>query len=632
MKTKNVVLGGALLAALLGIAPRACMAQLNPDMLKKIQDAMPTTAPATPAAARKVLIYTRSTGFVHSSIPYGAEALRLLGEKTGAYTATVSDDPASFDPANLKQYDAVIFESTTNEPLKPKDGDPDAEAHAKLWKQSLLDFVNGGKGFIGIHAATDAYWQAGQKWPEYQQMIGGSFDGHPWHEKVGVSNQDPTNPVSAALEGKDFEITDEIYQMQEYSRDKQRVLMGLDLAKTNMTKGGIHRTDGDFAVSWIKTSGQGRVFYCSLGHREEIYWNPMMLKYYLAGIQFAIGDLKADTASLPLPEATKAQLRALPLTPVDAKDTIQGLYSGTFASAKGAAPTPVAVTVVAWGGDEYRAVVNLPDGDKTRRVEVPIKKDANGKFAAAGNAGGADWTGALDNGKLTLSGGGEFDLARSNNQSPTQGLKAPANAIVLMPFEDNKATNLDEWKNPTWQLMTDGSVMVNGTGDQRTKREFGDIRLHVEYKPPLKGEARDQERGNSGVYLQDRYEVQVLDSFGWPPADNQSGGIYHIAVPKVNAALPPTEWQTYDMAFRAPRLNADGTVKKPATVTIYLNGQLIHDNVVIPQVTGGSVSNTQVAKAPLRLQDHHNPVRFRNFWVVEENFPDDQPLPDPLKR
>ncbi len=639
MKTKNVVFGGALLAALLGLAPRACVAQLKPDMLQKIHDAMPTKPQVAPAQARKVLIYTRANGFVHSSIPYGAEALRILGEKTGAYTATISDDPVSFEPDTLKQYDVVVFESTTGDALLPKDFGKLDEAAKKTakdnearYKTGLLDFVNGGKGFVGIHAATDCYYS----WPEYGKLSGGYFSGHPWHEKVGISNQDPTNPVNAAFEGKDFEITDEIYQFKDYSRGNQRVLTGLDLAKTNMTKGGINRTDGDFAVSWIKNFGQGRMFYCSLGHREEIYWNPMILKYYLAGIQFAAGDLKADTAALPLPEATKAQLRALletPRAPEDVKDTVQGLYAGTYLPSKqaGVAPKPVTVNVVAWGGGEYRAVVDLPDGDKTKRVEVPLKKDAGGKFTVSGNAGDADWTGALDNGKLTLSGGGEFDLARSNTQSPTLGLKAPANAVVLMPFEDGKPTNMSEWQNSRWQLMTDGSVMVNGTGDQRTKREFGDMRLHVEFKPPLKGEARGQGRGNSGVYLQDRYEVQVLDSFGWPPRDNESGGIYQIAVPKLNAALPPTEWQTYDMAFRAPRLNADGTVKAPAQVTVYLNGQLIHDNVVIPRSTGGAISNTQVAKAPLRLQDHQNPVRFRNFWVVEENFADDQPLPSPLK-
>lgn len=637
MRTRTTVLSGALLAALLGIAPRPSCAAIKPEDLTKVQAAiaaLPANAPATPAKPRKILIYTRSTGFVHSSIDLGAETLRLLGEKTGAYTATISNDPAAFDPENLKQYDAIVFESTTNEPLKPKDGDPNAEANAKLWKQSLLDFISSGKGFIGIHAATDAYWQGNQKWTEYQQMIGGSFNGHPWHEEVGVMNQDPNHPVNAAFEGKDFKVTDEIYQMQNYARDKMRVLAGLDILKTNMNKDGINRGDGDFAVSWVKNWGQGRVFYCSLGHREEIYWNPVVLKHYLAGIQFAIGDLQADSSSLPLPARARESLATYRQTPQPARnvrDDLNGLYTGTYLPSKQAAvaPTPITARVVGWGGNEYRVVVDVPEGDKTKRVEIPAKKEGN-KLTVGGNAGGADWTGTFDNGKIALSGGGELELARVAKTSPTQGLKPPAAAVVLMPYEEGKPSNINEW-NGQWQIMDDGSIQVNATGDLRTKREFGDMILHLEYKPPYKTDARGQGRGNSGVYLQDRYEVQVLDSFGWPPRDNEAGGIYQVAVPKANAALPPTEWQTYDMTFRAPRFNADGSVKTPATVTAYLNGQLIHDNVQIPKPTGGGAPNN-VAKGALRLQDHQNPVRFRNIWVVEKNFADDAPLPDPLAK
>ncbi len=441
-------------------------------------------------------------------------------------------------------------------------------------------------------------------------------------------------PLTAALEGKDFEITDEIYQFKDYDRKNQRVLLALDVTKTNMKKGGVNRADGDFAVSWMKNFEQGRLFYCSLGHREEIYWNPMMLKYYLAGLQFAIGDLKADAASLPMPEMARKEWRAMltkPEDPDDIKDDINGVYRGTFLPSKQAAvaPQPVQVNVVAWGRDEYRAVVEMPDGDKTKRLEIPLKK-ADGKIVASGNAGNAEWTGSVANGKLMLSGGGEFEAAREAKTSPTQGLKAPANAIVLLTNEPGKIPSLDEWREGSWRPITDGSMQINGTGDQHTKREFGDMILHLEYKPPLKADARDQGRGNSGVYLMDRYEVQVLDSFGWPPADNQSGGIYKVAVPKVNAALPPTEWQTYDMAFRAPRFKANGDVETPATVTAYLNGVLIHDNVKIPGPTGGGAANN-VAKAPIRLQDHSNPVRFRNIWVVEKNFAADAPLPNPLE-
>ena len=637
MNTKTFVISGALLAALLGIAPKTSCAAIKPDDLAKVQAAMPDKAPATPVMARKVLIYTRANGFVHSSIDLGAEAIRLLGEKTGAYTGTVTDDPKAFEVDSLNQYDAVVFVSTTGDSLKPADynklSNDDkkiADAIETRRKENLMNFVKGGKGWVGIHAATDSYYG----WEDYGKMTGAYFDGHPWHEKVGVLNEDPTNPITAPLDGKDFEITDEIYQYKDYDRKNQRVLLGLDVTKTNMKKGGIKRTDGDFAVSWIKDVGQGRLFYCSLGHREEIYWNPMMLKFYLAGLQFALGDLKADTASLPLPESARKEWRAMlmaPGDPEDIKDDINGVYKGTFLPSKQAAvaPMPAQVNVVAWGNNEYRAVVDMPNGDKSQRLEIPLKKDGD-KYVISGNVGGAEWKGGLDNGKLTLSGGGEFEAVRGTTTSPTQGLKAPDNAIVLLSNEPGKYPSLGEWREGSWKPISDGSMQVNSTGDQHTKREFGDFILHLEYKPPLKADARDQGRGNSGVYLMDRYEVQVLDSFGWPAADNQSGGIYHVAVPKVNAALPPTEWQTYDMAFRAPRFAGDGNVKTPATVTIYLNGVLIHDNVKIPGPTGGGAPNN-VAKAPLRLQDHSNPVRYRNIWLVEKNFADDAPLPNPLE-
>jgi hypothetical protein len=127
---------------------------------------------------------------------------------------------------------------------------------------------------------------------------------------------------------------------------------------------------------------------------------------------------------------------------------------------------------------------------------------------------------------------------------------------------------------------------------------------------------RGQDRGNSGVYLMDRYEVQVLDSFGLVPQDNECGGIYKVATPKVKASFPPDVWQTYDITFRAPRFDAQGKKVKNATVTVVQNGLTIHENVEIPGPTGGAVGGPEAKEAPLRLQDHGNPVRFRNIWAL----------------
>ncbi len=256
--------------------------EVPPEAIEKMRAAAPDQPPVKPASTRRLLVYTDCKGFRHSSVPFAAAAMKVLGDKTGAFEAVISNDPAVFKPESLARFDAVCFDNTTGELFD----DPDL-------KKSLLDFVRGGKGIVGIHAATDCFY----KWPEYGEMMGGYFDGHPWTADctVGVKIDDPNHPIDAAFAGRPFEIMDEIYQLKApYSRDKLHVLLSLDTTKTDMTKAGINRTDGDFGVSWVRTYGLGRVFYCSFGHREEIFWNPALLRHYLAGIQFALDDLPAD--------------------------------------------------------------------------------------------------------------------------------------------------------------------------------------------------------------------------------------------------------------------------------------------------------------------------------------------------
>ena len=243
---------------------------------------MPEKAAVEPLKPRKMLIFTLCKGFRHSSIECCAQALELMGEKTGAFETVVSGDVALFKPESLRRFDAVCFNNTTGELFEDT-----------TLKQALLDFVRSGKGIVGIHAATDCFY----KWPEFGEMMGGYFDGHPWYANntVHVKIDEPDHPINAAFGGKSFDIMDEIYQIKApYSREKLRVLLSLDTIKTDMNRKGIKRKDGDFAISWIREYGKGRVFYCSLGHREDIFWNPMVLEYYLAGIQYALGDLKAD--------------------------------------------------------------------------------------------------------------------------------------------------------------------------------------------------------------------------------------------------------------------------------------------------------------------------------------------------
>lgn len=227
------------------------------------------------------------------------------------------------------------------------------------------------------------------------------------------------------------------------------------------------------------------------------------------------------------------------------------------------------------------------------------------------------WTGALKAGALKAStregAGASFALKRVERKSPTGGLKPPKGAIVLLPFT-GRTPSLEEWDNPAWKPLPDGSMQV-GEGDIRTRRQFGSIRLHVEFMIPYQpGTERD--RGNSGVYFQDRYEIQILDTFGLPLDPGVCGAIYQVAAPRVNAMLPPLAWQTYDVTFRAPRFKADGTVAGPARFTVLHNGVLVHDGVEVANQTGGGAEGA-VKEGPIKLQDHGFPVRFRNIWVVE---------------
>jgi len=172
-------------------------------------------------------------------------------------------------------------------------------------------------------------------------------------------------------------------------------------------------------------------------------------------------------------------------------------------------------------------------------------------------------------------------------------------------------------KKVKWRIV-DGAMEVKaGTGSIVTKRKFKDFKLHIEFRTPFMPDARGQGRGNSGVYLQGRYEVQVLDSYGLEGKDNECGGIYKVGAPLVNMCLPPGQWQTYDMTFRAPRFNAAGEKTGNAVVTVKHNGVTIHDERPIPGPTGGALDNNAAEPGGIYLQDHGNPVQFRNVWVVE---------------
>jgi hypothetical protein len=211
---------------------------------------------------------------------------------------------------------------------------------------------------------------------------------------------------------------------------------------------------------------------------------------------------------------------------------------------------------------------------------------------------------------------GEFKLVKVERLSPTLGKRPPVGAVVLFDGSD-----LQQWmpRDPNktrveWKLVGDGSMEVRG-GDIVSKEKFRDHRLHLEFRTPYMPGARGQGRGNSGVYLQGRYEVQVLDSYGLEGEDNECGGIYRVAKPLVNMCAPPLQWQTYDVEYRAVRFDPSGQRRLNARITVVHNGVKIHDNVELPVVTGGAFNDNEGEPAGLMLQDHGNPVRFRNIWI-----------------
>jgi type 1 glutamine amidotransferase len=285
--TRRFALGLALCASLLPAQ------ELTPEQKQQIDQAVPAKAAAKPKKHRRLLVSTLTTSDRHKSIPAGNYAIEQMGKRTGAYEAVFSNDIEMFRPKNIKKFDAICFNNTQGVLFD----DPELKA-------SLLGFISSGKGFVGFHAATATFVQYPKydQWPPFGQMLGGTENGgHPWkpNETITLKVDDPKSPITAVFEGKDFEIADEAYQFQEPNlRQRLHVLISVDTDKVDMSPRRhflkIRMEDKDFPVSWIKTQEKGRVFYSSLGHKPEVFSNPAILQHFLAGIQYALGDLKAD--------------------------------------------------------------------------------------------------------------------------------------------------------------------------------------------------------------------------------------------------------------------------------------------------------------------------------------------------
>ncbi len=229
--------------------------------------------PVEPQPPKRLLYLTHTAGFRHDVLPLSHQVVRRLADASrGTFELTVTEDCSAISETGLRAYDAVLFYTTGELPMDDTQ------------KRALLDFVRAGKGFAGIHSATDTFY----KWPEYGEMIGGYFDGHPWHEEVTVRVEDPRHPSTAHLSGS-FAITDEIYQFKDWSRDRVHVLLSLDPASVDLKADGVKRTDRDFALAWTRSYGSGRVFYTALGHRAEVWNDERFQRHLLGGLQWVMG-------------------------------------------------------------------------------------------------------------------------------------------------------------------------------------------------------------------------------------------------------------------------------------------------------------------------------------------------------
>jgi type 1 glutamine amidotransferase len=225
---------------------------------------------ASQAPPKRVLYVTQSAGFKHDVLPLSEKILTEVG-RTHGFDVTVTGDASTMTARSLEAYSAVVFYTTGELPM--------SDDH----KAAFMAWVRSGKGFVGIHSATDTFY----KWPEYGEMIGGYFDEHPWNTRVTMKVEDHGHPSTKHL-GETWALADEIYQFKNYSRADKHVLLSLDVSSVDLHAKGVKRADRDFANAWYKSWGSGRVFYTALGHRPEVWQDPAFQQHLAGGITWAM--------------------------------------------------------------------------------------------------------------------------------------------------------------------------------------------------------------------------------------------------------------------------------------------------------------------------------------------------------
>jgi len=302
----------------------------------------------------------------------------------------------------------------------------------------------------------------------------------------------------------------------------------------------------------------------------------------------------------------------------DADYPFQGEYVGEIEV--DGQPVRVGLQVIARGTGAFDAVA-YPGGLPGDGWQPPMKEKATGERVGEGNdavvkMAGVDSVGIKRRGVIkagrveVLADDGAVlgTLEKVERKSPTLGAKPPENAVVIV----DGAGPADERQTLVQPRLTEDGLVMEGV---TTSDSFGDARWHIEFRLPYQPHDSGQARGNSGAYLMGAYEVQMLDSFGLEGRDNECGGVYSVRPPDVNMCLPPLAWQTYDIDVTAPRFEDGGKVKN-ARMTVRHNGVVVHDDIEVAAVTPASVRSVEEPTGPLVLQDHGNPVRYRNIWVL----------------
>ena len=370
MNARTILALPIAVAVLCSTAARAAD-KIPAHQLRPIRKAAPSKPQVKPTKPRRVLIFITPPHLMPKDphkgycVPYGSAAFVAIGTKSGAYKPVVSDDLAMLLPESIRTFDAIVLNNTAGEWIKPTDADmakeafrkvgSDKAAVEKLLRKTLLDYVRGGGGIVVVHFGI----AGNRSWPEFRELVGGTFIGHPWNEEIGVTVEDPTSPLVAAFGGKDFRLADEIYEYgPPFERGKVRVLLSLDPARTNMGVRWINRKDNDHVLAWATTYGKGRVYVTSFGHRMGIYTDPRTMQAYCDAIQFATGDLKAPTA----PQGSKPPVRKIPGTePAPGLEGFVSLFNGK--------------DLAGWAGDAN--VWSVQDGAITGRTTADVKVKEN---------------------------------------------------------------------------------------------------------------------------------------------------------------------------------------------------------------------------------------------------------------